>query len=93
MPNNNDDENSKEGALAQAMQKALDDTQWGPLLRILGIEGDEKGDRLVRLLVVHLMLDRAVTAVVALRLVGPSSRSFTDIEAEVANLPMSNVLI
>ena len=52
-----------------------------------GLDDEEKAERLLRLLVMHLVLDRTVTARVALNL-SKSSSSFSTIEAAVARVPM-----
>jgi hypothetical protein len=65
---------------------------WTDLCQALGLDGDDKVDRLSRLLVVHALLDRLLTLVVATKIA--SSRESTeapDVEkalADIAPLPL-----
>jgi hypothetical protein len=91
MSKTKDDKNDKKGPIARALMKQWDARRWGPMLDILGIRDEETSERMTRLLLVHLMLDRAVTAVLTVkfldrRLLAP----FPKIEAAVAPLDMSS---
>jgi hypothetical protein len=76
--------------MVQALMKQWDAKQWGPMLDMLGLRNEDAIERMTRLLLVHLMLDRAVTAVLSVkfldrRLLAP----FSQIEAAVAPLDMA----
>jgi len=80
----------KHDAIVQALLKQWDAKQWGPMLDMLGLRDEDAIERMTRLLLVHLMLDRAVTAVLTVkfldrRLLAP----FSKIEAAVAPLDMA----
>jgi hypothetical protein len=81
-----------EGLLREKMVRALmrdwHAKKWQPFLEGLGLTDQDMVDRLVRLLVLHLMLDRAVTAGLTLRLLDPTSPTFVKVEAAVAKLDM-----
>jgi hypothetical protein len=65
---------------------------WAELCQAVGLDSDEKVDRLTRLLVVHSLLDRLVTLVLATKIASSSeSEAAPGIEtavADVAPLPM-----
>jgi hypothetical protein len=77
----------KEG-LVQAMMRNWHTERWKPFLEYLGLTDEDMVDRLVRLLVMHLLLDRALTAGLAFKLTDPTSPSFEGVEAAVAKLEM-----
>jgi len=82
--------NDKRATIARALLNQENAKRWGPFWEMFGLENEDTRDRLVRLLIVHLMLDSAVTALLTARfldrrLLNPHS----EIEAAVAALPMS----
>jgi hypothetical protein len=90
MSKTKDDKNDKKSPVVRALVKQWDAKRWGPFLEMFGLEDEDTRDRLVRLLIVHLMLDSAVTAVLTARfldrrLLNPHS----EIEAAVSALSMS----
>jgi hypothetical protein len=66
--------------------------EWAELCQAVGLDADEKVDRLTRVLVVHSLLDRLVTLVLAAKIAASSeSREAPRVEktlSEVAPLPM-----
>ena len=80
----------KKGRLAEALMKQRSKQTWQPLLEHLGLTDEDIIDRLVRLLVTHLLLDRALTAGLTTRLVDPRSQSsFASVEAMVGKIEMA----
>lgn len=76
--------------LVQAMMKGRDAKRWRPMLDMLGIRDEDSIERMTRILLLHLMLDRALTALLTLqflnqRLLAP----FDKIEAAVAPVSIS----
>lgn len=72
----------------QAMYTILDAKQWEPLLQMLDINDEETSERMTRLLILHLLLDRAVTVVLTTRVLDRSKPAFSEIEALLAVLEM-----
>ncbi|MBA2487463.1 MAG: hypothetical protein H0V35_15490 [Nitrospira sp.] len=87
MSKKKDKKHGPRAAVALAMMKRDDKQRWAPFLEYLGLD-EESCDRLTRLLVLHLVLDRTLTGMVALRFLGGTS-SFSKIEETVATLPVS----
>ena len=81
-------EGGKKGAIVEAMMKHWHTMRWRPFLKLLGLTNENKIDRLVRLLVMHLLLDRAIMAGLTLRLIDHESPDFSKIEAKVAKVEM-----
>ena len=76
--------------VAWAMVKAGEAKFWRPMLGILGLDGEETVERLTRLLVIHLLLDRALTAVITMNFLNSRvSSSFKKLEEVLASLPLS----
>ena len=73
-------------AVAQAMAQIAEQKRWEPIFIWLGLN-EESRDRLTRLLVLHLSLDRALTALITMELLDTTS-SFSEMEETIAALPM-----
>jgi hypothetical protein len=63
--------------------------RWKPFIEELGLTNEDMVDRLVRLLVMHLLLDRTLTAVLTLTMTDGVSSTFGDVEPAVAKLEMA----
>jgi hypothetical protein len=84
------DDKDKKGAVVRALMEQWDAKQWKPMFDMLGISDEETSVRLTRLLLMHLMLDRAVTAVLAVRFLDARLMpSYENIEAILAPLDVS----
>jgi hypothetical protein len=78
----------KRDKIVNAMRRYSEEKHWKPVLECLGIN-DEEAERLVRLLLMHLILDRGITGLLAMKLADASaSSSLTKIEAGVATISM-----
>lgn len=80
-----------EGAYDKLMRALMGQEEakvWAPYLDILGLSDEETIKRLVRILVVHFMLDRAVTELLTFKLLGSSPGQFEKIQQVVAGLEM-----
>ena len=74
--------------VVKAILRHSEEKHWKPVLECLGIN-DEAAERLVRLLLMHLILDRGITGLLAMKLADASaSSSLTKIEAGVATISM-----
>lgn len=73
-------------AVARAMEESEESERWAPFLKMLGLD-KRSGDRLTRLLVLHLLLDRAITAWITCKLHETPS-AFFEVEKTVATLPI-----
>ena len=81
---------SKKDAVVNAMMKHWEKHRWMKLRTALHLQSEEAADRLAALLTMHLLLDRAVTAVISARFVDP--RTFTnlkDVEGVVGRIFMN----
>ena len=84
------DVKDKEGAIVRALMEQWEAKQWKPMLDMLGISDKETSVHLTRLLLMHLMLDRAVTSVLVMRFPDPRLiPSYANIEAILAPLDVS----
>jgi hypothetical protein len=89
MSKKNDDKDTQR-AVVRALIEQWDAKRWKPMLDMLGINDEETSVRLTRLLLLHLMLDRAVTAVLAVRFLDSRLKPlYENIEAILAPLEMS----
>ena len=71
--------------VVRAMMKAEDSKFWVPMFGWLGLDDDETVERMTRILVVHLLLDRALTALIAVSLLNPRVMpSYKSIEEALA---------
>jgi len=61
---------------------------WAPFLDFLGLKDEEMIKRLVRILVVHFMLDRGVTDLLAMKLLESTPGQFEKIHQVLARLEM-----
>ncbi len=73
-------------AVAEAMVESAETERWAPFLKMLGLD-KRSGDRLTRLLVLHLLLDRAITALVSCKF-HQKRTTFFEVEKSVAALPI-----
>jgi len=76
------------GKIVNAMLRYSEEKHWKPVLECLGIN-EKEAERLVRLLMMHLILDRGITGLLAMKLADASeSSSLTKIEAGIATVSM-----
>jgi hypothetical protein len=61
---------------------------WAPYLDMLGLGDEEMVKRLVRILVAHLLLDRAMTELLTLRLLESPPKQFEQVQEVIAKLGM-----
>lgn len=87
MPKKKDKRATGVEKVARALAKEEEKARWAPYLKLIGLNQDS-ADRLTRLLVLHLMLDRGLTGLITFKLFD-GSVSFLDIERTVARLPIS----
>lgn len=59
---------------------------WAPYLKMLGLSDEEMIKRLVRIMVVHFLLDRFLTILITNKLLGSSPDSFEKIQKVIAPL-------
>lgn len=76
------------GAIKKVMLKHLEDKYWEPFLSRFGLSDEDVADRLIRLVVLHIAIDRVLTALLAMRLYNASPESFSEVEDELATVPM-----
>lgn len=87
MPKKKSKHESAIDKITRALVKQGEKARWAPFLKWIGLN-EESGERLTRLLVLHLMLDRAITALITARF-SRLPGSFFKVEATVAKLPIA----
>ena len=79
--------NEQAKRLEKAFKRHLRTLGWRPWLKELGLTDVDMVDRVVWLLVMHLILDRTLTTVLTVQLTDPAVPNVRKAEAEVARLP------
>jgi len=87
----NDDQTDRlKAAMVKGIMKFADAERWTPLMNQLGLRDEEMVDRLVRLLLIHLVMDRTITAVLTVRLIKDNPNVFDEVETELARFNLSS---
>ena len=73
--------------IVKAMLRYSEAKHWKPVLECLGLN-DGEAERLVRLRMMHLILDRSITGLLAMKLADASASSSSKIKAGVATVSM-----
>ena len=77
-------------AMVKNTMKSVDTERWKPLMNQLGLTDEEMVERLVRLLLIHLVMDRTITAVLTVKLVKENPTAFDEVESELVRLNLSS---
>jgi hypothetical protein len=86
-----DDQTSRlKATMVKAMMKAADAERWKPIMTQLGLKDEDMVDRLVRLLLTHLVMDRTITALLTVKLIKDKADAFVEVENELTRINLSS---
>ncbi len=81
------------GRVKGAFDRLSEKLYWQSTLKLVGLDDDEKAERVMRLLVIHLILDRLLSVLLAGRMVPePDNSSLVEAIRELAKLQFASRL-
>jgi hypothetical protein len=80
----NDDEGQLKQTVVNRMPRLSDLERLKPLMNQLGLAKEEMVERLVSILLIHLVMDRSITSVLTVQLIKDNAAAFDEVESELA---------
>lgn len=79
-------------SMTQRLMKEAESARWKPLMNQLGLTDEEMVDRMVRMLLIHLLMDRTVTTALTVNLIKNKSEptQFDALESELVRISLSS---